>query len=136
MPEAELFVEGERKLGLYTVRIARYRTTGWSPTIPPLEMMVTNRRLFLRPEVRKKYPPASIPRSYIKSVREVDLDAMHGLAISLTTGHNIYIYIDKENADRIVEDIEAMKLPPPNFQFDAKIVESDIQRIIDFINRM
>ena len=134
--DAEMFVEGERLLGQHTVRIARYSSTGWSPTIPPLEITVTNRRLFIRPQVRKSYQPASIPKDYVTRVREVELGMLHGLAISLKTGHTLYNYIDKEHGDKLMEDIRAMLLPTPHFKFDEKIVEADIQRLVDFISHL
>ena len=40
--DTTMFVEGERQLGQHTVRIARHSEAGWSPTIPPLEITVTN----------------------------------------------------------------------------------------------
>ena len=134
--DTTMFVEGERQLGQHTVRIARHSEAGWSPTIPPLEITVTNRRLFIRPQVRKAYQPASIPKDYVTHVREVELGMLHGLAISLKTGHTLYNFIDKEHGDKLMEDIRAMLLPTPHFKFDEKVVEADIQRLIDFINRM
>lgn len=136
-PEADLFVEGERQLGRYTVRIARYTSTGdWSPTIPPLEVVVTNRRLFLRPQVRKSYPPASIPKTYIRHIKWVDLGPRPGLCMSLKTDHLIYMFIDKDHGEHMIEDISAMRAPTPRFHFDKKIIERDIQRLIDFIDSL
>jgi hypothetical protein len=66
----------------------------------------------------------------------VALDALHGLAISLATGHHIYLYIDKDNGDKIQEDIEAMRLPAPHFRFDQKVVEDDIRRLVQFIRSL
>lgn len=136
-PEADLFVEGERQLGRYTVRIARYSSTGdWSPTIPPLDVLVTNRRLFLRPQVRKAYPPASIPKSYIRHIKWVDLGPRPGLVMRLKTEHLIYMFIDKEQGENLIDDISAMRAPVPRFHFDNSVVERDIQRLIDFINSL
>lgn len=135
-PEAELFVEGERQLGRYSVTIARHNASGWSPTIPTLNALVTNRRLFLRPEVRKKYPPASIPAAYITKVSEVTLGDRNGLVIGLKTGHQIYIFISKQYSLRFIDDINAMQALPTRIRFDDKLVQQDIQRLINFINNL
>jgi hypothetical protein len=136
LPEMELYVEGERTLGHYTLRIARHSSSGWSPTIPPLDVTITNRRMFMRPASRKAHKPASIPQEYISQVKAVELGIMHGLCFSLSTGHYIYVYIDKENGDRLLEDIHAMKMPAPRFQFDDSLVQDDITRLISFINSL
>lgn len=135
-PEAELFVEGERLLGRYTVAIARYSNARWSQTIPPLQMTVTNRRLFIRPQTRKAYQPASIPNTYVTKFQPVELEDRSGIMIALKTGHQLYLYITKEEATRMLDDMSAMKAPPTKIRFDDTIVEQDIQRIIDFVNRL
>jgi hypothetical protein len=136
IPEASLFVEGERLLGRYTVSIGRYSNARWTPTPPPLHVVITNRRLFMRPQVRKNYTPASIPSNYIAKTQEMELGDHNGLMIALTTGHQIYIILSKEDRYRLMDDLSAMKAKPTRIQFDHGIIEQDIQRLIDFINRI
>lgn len=136
IPEAQQFVEGERLLGRYTIAIARYNNARWSSTIPTLHVTVTNRRMFMRPQTRKAYTPASIPSNYITKFRAVELDERNAIMIALSTGHQIYMYITKEEATRMLDDLSTMKAPPTKIRFDETIVEQDIQRIIDFITRL
>lgn len=135
-PDPDLLIEGERLLGLYTVSIARFANSRWSPTVPPLQVAVTNRRLLLRPQVRKSYPPASIPSTFITKVRDLELDGHYALIVSLTTGHQLYIFIGKEHRIKMMDDLNAMQIPPPRFHFDHNVVSQDIQRLIEFFNKL
>jgi hypothetical protein len=134
-PDTSQFVEGEKQLGRYTISIARYTGTQWSGTIPPLDVVTTNRRMFLRPQGRKKLEPASIPGNYIKKTLELEMSGQHGMVIGLKTGHMIYILIGVEHRAQLIDDIHKMKIKA-KVHFDPKIVEADIQRLITFINQL
>lgn len=134
--EQALFLPGERKLGQYQVAIARYALpSGWSPTVPPLNAMVTNYRLILQPQTRRPYTPASIPGNYITKVDEVFLDQHHhGVRICLKTGHQLYLLISYSQGSDMAHSLETMLTSPVGNTL--KIKSRDLSRIIRFITSL
>lgn len=134
--EEELFVQGEKRLGLYQVQIARPLTDGWAAAVPPLNAMVTNYRLILQPQTRKPYEPASIPSTYIVKVSDVTLGHRNGVLVALKTGHQLNMYIALDQVKKFTKDLRHMLTPPMRGHFATDLAERDIQRLIEFINRM
>jgi hypothetical protein len=131
----ELFVDGERQLGYYTIEIIRRVGNGWNPTVPPLHAVVSNYRLILKPQVRKAYTPASIPSNYFSNVNSIEIGRHKGIQVSLSTGHDLYIMVSQRDSENMVDDIRTMLEPAPDFHFDDKIAQADIKRLIDFFNK-
>ncbi|MBZ0285840.1 MAG: hypothetical protein K8L97_34250 [Anaerolineae bacterium] len=136
MFQEELILPGEHRLGEYQISIIRRIPTGWSPTVPPLDALVTNYRLLLKPQLRRPYPPASIPSSYITNVSEIDLGQKPGVKICLKTGHQIHMLISWSQASRLAEDIKAMLISPVGNIFIDKPIERDIKRLIRFVSQL
>jgi hypothetical protein len=136
LDEKALLLPGEHKLGQYQVAIARYTTsTGWSPTVPPLNALVTNYRLILQPQTRRPYTPASIPGPYITKVVEVNLgEHHHGLRIALKTGHQLYFLISWSQGSDMSRNLETMLTSPVGNTL--KIKPRDLNRLIRFISRL
>ncbi len=134
--EEEIFIEGEKRLGLYQVQIARPLSTGWAAAVPPLNAMVTNYRLILQPQTRKPYEPASIPNTYITKVSDVNLGPRNGILVALKTGHQLNMYIALDQIKKFSKDIKQMLTPPVRGHFATDLAENDIQRLIEFINRL
>lgn len=67
-----LLSSGEHLIGHYSVEIARRVDGMWTGTVPPLYATLTDRRLILQPQTRRRYEPAIIPRRAITAIREFD----------------------------------------------------------------
>jgi hypothetical protein len=134
--EAEIFVEGEIKLGQYQVAIVRYTTTGWVPTVPPLNAYVTNYRLILHPQTRRPYPPASIPNTYITQVSDIELAQRPAVKICLKTGHRIYLHTTWSESDNLTETMMRMLTSPIGNSFELKPAQRDLNRLIRFISKL
>jgi hypothetical protein len=134
--EDELFIQGEKRLGLYQVQIARPLSNGWAAAVPPLNAMVTNYRLILQPQTRKPYEPASIPNTYITKVTDVALGHRNGVLVALKTGHQLNMYIALDQIKKFSKDMRQMLTPPVRGHFANVLAERDIQRLIEFINRL
>lgn len=133
--ENEVFVDGERRLGRYTVVLLNQTSGGrWMPSIMQLDSMVTNYRLLLRP-FRKKYRPASLPAEYIKTVEMTRQGHYHCIKLLLITNHILYVMLSTGKLDDLLDDLHAMKSPAPNFHFDDKVAKKDIERLITFFGK-
>lgn len=129
--EAKVFVEDEKRLGMYTVQILRRTNRGWSPDILQMQAIVTNFRLLIKPFPRR-YTAASIPSSYIKKVENKEIERHKTVCLTLQTGHELYIILNPRQLENITEDLRAMIAPPPRFQFDETIAKEYISKMIAF----
>lgn len=128
-------VAGERRLGQYTVELLRQNADGeWSPAMMILDALVTNYRLMLRPH-RRKLAPATLPAQYIKDVHLVLRGKYHSLELSLSTGHLLALILSTGHLDHLYDDLRAMKVPQPRFQFDDTIAQQDIERLISYFSQ-
>lgn len=134
--EAEILIQGEHKLGQYQVEIARRGDSGWVPTVPPLHAMVTNYRIVLQPQTRRRYVPASIPANYIVSVNEVELGNRTGTRIILKTGHHIHLYVSWAEDLALAEALKVMLTSPVGSHFHDRLALRDIKRLIHFIDSL
>lgn len=132
--DKDVFVEGERRLGRYTVVILRQSGEHWEPSMLQLDATVTNFRLLLRPH-RKKYKPASLPEQYITAIEKMLKGRYHCIEVQLSTKHVLYLMLSTGRLDNFYDDLHAMKAPRPHFQFDDNIAKQDIDRLITFFGR-
>jgi hypothetical protein len=133
----DLFVRGEKTLGSYQLQIARRTISGWTVTVPPLHALVTNYRLILWPQTRRQYPPASIPRSYIVSVNNVQLEHRNAVLLRLKTGHEVNVIVSLSEGGPFTEMVQRMLTPPFLGRiFAARLPKQDLQRLIDLIERI
>ena len=130
---SEIFVENERQLGRYSVEILMPTGGGWQPAVMPLEALVSNFRLLLKP-FRKKYSHASIPSSYLTKVYENKLSNYLCVSLHLKTGHEIHLGTVSRYLPNLLEDLRAMRTPPPKFQFDESVARADIERLISYFH--
>lgn len=133
--DKELLIDGERRLGRYTVVLLNQSEGGrWMPAIMQLDATVTNYRLLLRP-FRKKYAPASLPKRYITSTAMTQQGNYHCIALELITNHILYLMLGTGKLEHLHDDLRAMKAPPPRFQFDDTVAKHDIERLITFFGK-
>lgn len=129
--ENEFLIDGERRLGRYTVVLLQQTSSGWLPSVLQLDALVTNYRLLLRPH-RRKYEPASLPAEYIRSIAITRHARFHVLAIELMTEHLLYLMMSSGKLDDLYDDMHAMLAPPPRFKWDEGVARRDIERLINF----
>lgn len=131
-PQIE-FVPGESQLGQYQLQIARLSSTGWSTTVPPLQAIVTNCRLILKPQTLKPYPPASIPQTYVISLRHRTFDRYPGVQVMLKGGYELNVVVGWSQTDLFVMHLRRMLIPASSIDWVPKLSENTLHRLIDFI---
>ncbi|MFQ3567791.1 MAG: hypothetical protein SNJ59_12420 [Aggregatilineales bacterium] len=135
--KADLLIDGERPLGTYHVRLVRFTYSGWTVTVPPLHAVVSNFRLILWPQTRRRYTPASLPRTYILGMGEVQLDERRGVLIRLRTGHQLFMIVHPSELPEFVLTLQSMLTPPVRGRiYTARPLRRDLQRIIHTIQRI
>jgi hypothetical protein len=127
---------GENPLGQYHVAINRRTTTGWAPTVPPLTALVTNFRLILYPQTRRRYKPASIPSTYIVQVTEMDIGHYRGFRILLREGLKLYITVSWSQDRDLGEALKTMLTVPLGNRFSRAPSIQELQRLIQYIGGM
>lgn len=131
-----LLLDGEHKLGQYQVEIIRHTTSGWAPTVPPLNALVTNYRLVLHPQTRRRYAPASIPSTAITQVSDVMLNHRQGVRIVLKEGLRLYIVVSWSQGDELTSTMKTMLTSPIGNAFSLSPAQEDLDRLIEFIKRL
>jgi len=129
--EADFFVDGEKRLGQYTVFIVERSGDNWLPAVMALDALVTNFRLMLRP-TRKKYAPAILPGHYIRGVEMTVRGRIHCVMLQLITGHELFLTPSTGKIEHFHEDLCAMKVPRRRFHADDSVARADIERLINY----
>ncbi len=97
-----------------------------------LSAMVTRYRLLLSPSpARKRYQPACLPGYHIKSVKITEQGGYHAVAISMPTGHVLYLTMSTGKLEDFHEHLTAISMPE-RVRFDERIERSDVQRLIGY----
>ncbi len=135
VPGSDLFVEGEHMLGSYHAEIARLANGRWSPTVPPLYATVSNRRLILQPQTRKKYAPASIPGKVIQSVDPIE-DLPRGVRIALKSGHEINLIVRWGSSTDFINDLRSSVVVVPARTYVPPLPVNDLQKLIEFVQTL
>ena len=133
--EKEILVEGEKRLGRYTVVLLQQSASQWFPSTLQLDAVVTNFRLLLRP-LRKKYTPASLPSTYIKTIKMTKKAHYNVIAMELITQHMLYAMVSSGKLDDLYDQLSVMHVGPPKIRFDEKVARRDIERLITFFDRV
>ena len=132
--EDALLLTGECKLGRYHVAILRHTSSGWVPTTPPVNVLVTNYRVLMHPQTRRQYQPAVIPSTFITQVGQADMGYHKGVRIGLKNGMRIYLTINWSENEDLTEAITKMLTSPLGNTFIPHPAEEDLNRIIAFIS--
>ena len=133
--EDALLLPGESKLGRYHVAILRHTSSGWVPTTPPLNALVTNYRLLMHPQTRRQYQPAIIPSSFITQVGKAELGYHKGVTIGLKNGMRLYMTINWSEDQELTDAITTM-LTSPLGTFIPHPAQEDLTRLIAFISHL
>jgi hypothetical protein len=133
--EEDIFIEGERRLGRYTVVILqRLDADNWVPSVMQLNTLISNYRIVLQP-FKRKYAPATLPAHYIRSVELTKTGNYNCVGITLMTDDVLYLMLGTGNLLDLYDDLRVMKTPPPKYKFDESVARTDIKRLIDFLRK-
>ncbi|QPC82698.1 hypothetical protein G4Y79_23940 [Phototrophicus methaneseepsis] len=125
---------GEKLLGSYTVVVLEHLAQGWQPTVMPLNAIVTNYRLTLKP-YKKKYQPATLPSHFMRRVMLTTRGGYNCIELTVRTEHALYLMLSTGRLDDLYHDLNAMVTPPPRFRFDDKVAQEDIKRLVQFLEK-
>lgn len=132
----ELLLEDEELIGHYSAQIVRWRDGEWITTLPTLYVILSDRRMILQPEARKRYEPAIIPRRYFTGVEELTMGIRHGVILRLKTGHQIGMFISGDPKRRILNYLQRCFVPPKPIEPKSQVDLEDIRRIIEYFDHL
>lgn len=130
MNDADYLLDGEASLGQFQISIMRYSSNGWVPTVPPLQATVTNYRLLLQPQQRRRVDPASIPNTFVTRVQDVSLDGRIGVAIHLKTGHQMHFVTQGGAGNSFSACVRRMLASPVGNRFEDDLDARDLLLLI------
>lgn len=135
MISEDIFIEGERKLGRYTIVILQPLDDGaWRPATMQLHGLITNYRIILQP-FKKKYTPATLPSHYIRAVEIAQQGGHNCIELTLITNDKLYLMLGTGNLDDVLYDLRTMKAPPPKYKFDDNVAKTSIERLITYLKK-
>lgn len=132
----DVLEEGEKLQGQFNVEIARRLHGEWVSTVPPLYLILTDRRMIMQPQVRKRHQPAIIPISAIRRVVEMDHRFRFGVLIHLSNDMILSLLLPSNQSKAFVRHIRAVTLPPPPVEFVERIELGSLERIITFVKTL
>ncbi len=143
-----LLLEGEQFIGTYSVEIARWNGDRWTATVPPLYASLTDQRLILHPQTRRRYEPAIIPRSTIRRVAELDSVYRRGVVIYLRDGTPLTIFAAGNQGETFMNHLFAahrvtrtVAQTPPQFapcpvEFETNVEIDRLRRLIACVEQI
>jgi hypothetical protein len=131
----QVLLTGENFIGDYNVEIARWKDGEWSAMIPPLYMIMTDRRIVLQAHSRKHYEPAIIPAEFIDGIQEFTFRYRHGIILILTTEQKIGLFIPNLRHDEIINNMHTISAPTKKpDDFEAQLDMGSLQKLIDYVS--
>jgi hypothetical protein len=141
IPDSEILLPGESILGNYNAAVARWSTDRWVSTIPALYAAVTQQRLILRPQARKRYEPAIIPGRSILNIEAKTLatgnnNHRQGVVIRLKQNYHFTLFINPRDSGNFVQYIRAMAALPPSKTYEPPLEPDALQKLINFLESL
>jgi hypothetical protein len=127
----DLLRDDESIVGRYTVEIARWNGDRLSSTVPPISVALTNQRLILTPQTRKRYEPAIIPAPFISSVNPVRSERS-GACITLKNGYQINFFITTNVHRQFIEQLRALTRPAALRTYTPPIDLDALQKLVAY----
>jgi len=134
--EEDIFIEGERRLGRYSVVLLQPVEGGkrWIPSTTALNALISNYRLILQP-YKRKYAPAILPARYIRDVSQTQVSGYNCVSLTLITGDQFHLMLGTGSLDHLYDDLRVMKTRPLKIQIDEPIDPQAVRRLINFLRR-
>lgn len=135
--DENLLLPGEVIRSRYQIAIARRtRTAEWVPTVPPLDAAVTNYRLLLRPQTRRRMPPAVIPGAAINQVKAVAFGYRQGVRLILRNGMHLYLMVSWRDGDPLDVALERLLTPSVSRGYSARPSTTNLLRLVQTIKKL
>jgi hypothetical protein len=132
LPESEILTADEQVIGRYQAEIARWGNGRWASTIPPIYMLITNQRLILQAQTRKRYEPASIPARAIRAVDDLKAHRQ-GIVVTLKNDQRIHLFISHGHDQSLINQIRAIADLPPVKTYNLPLNVDGLQKLIEFV---
>ena len=131
----DILRDGETLVGNFHVEIVRWTGHEWASTPPPLYVILTDHRIVLQPQIRKRHEPAIIPARYITHVEELRTDRRRGIILRLKTGHRIGMFIAGDNRF-VLRAVHKMMAPSSPVKFESDLELSSIRKMIEYLGSL
>jgi hypothetical protein len=131
IPESEILLPDESVKGRYQVEVARWSKDRYVSTVPALYATMTDRRLILQPQTRKRYDPAIIPGAVIADARPLKSER-RGVTIHLKSDYKINLFVSGGSNAQLINQLRELAALPPSREFDPPIDPDGLQRLIEF----
>lgn len=132
IPESELLLTDEQVVGRYQMEIARWTHDRFVSTVPPLYVLITNQRIILQPQTRKKYEPAVIPGSFIANASQLKAER-RGISIRLKSDYTINLFVSGGNIGALLEQVCVLAALPPKRDYQIPLDSAGLQKLISFL---
>lgn len=130
--EQELLSPHERVIERFNAQIVRKHDGRWQHTVPAIYVLLTDLRLILQPQTRKRYEPATIPLRYIRRVKRLKA-ASYGFSLHLKSGPTIYLFASWSSQIDLIELLEELAEVPYAREYEAPLAVPDIHKLIEFV---
>lgn len=136
-----LLLPEEQHIGTYSVEIARWNGGRWTATVPPLYASLTDKRLILHPQTRRRYDPAIIPRYYIRRITDLNDPYRRGVVLHLHGGTPVSIFAAGQQGETFIHHLTGLSprdslLPACPVRFDQRIDGERLRRLIQRIEAL
>ncbi len=130
--EQELLDPHERVIERFNAQIMRKNGGRWQHTVPAIYVLLTDLRLILQPQTRKRYEPASIPLRYIRMVKRLK-SGSYGFSLHLKSGPTIYLFASWTSQIDLIELLQELAEVPYAREYEAPLALPEIQKLIDYV---
>lgn len=131
MQEDEILHPEEVILGRYTGEIARYVNDRYDATLPSLYVLVTDKRIIMWPQVRKKYEPAVIYGKYISGIGLLK-SRRSGVSLRIKNGYVIHLFVQRNRISEFMSQVRDIAKLPPLKEYHLPLSDKELNRIISF----
>lgn len=125
----EYLLDDEQIQGNYNIEIARWSNGRFTTTVPALYATITDMRMVLVPQTRKRYEPASIHGSIIANIEPLD-SVRPGICLRLTTGQCITMFLPVVAPDTFKQQLNALTKSDKTYNVPLSL--TGLQRLIAF----
>jgi len=136
VPESELLNEGETVIGRYNVEIARVTRDGrFTSTVPPIFIIITDKRMILQPQTRKRYAPAIIHGQFIKNAQQLK-NERSGTTIILKNDYRINLFITTNLNPTFINQVRQLALLPPIKDYALPLSIDGLSKLIQYFEHL
>ncbi len=136
MPESELLNEGETVVGRYSVEIARMTQDGrFTSTVPTIFIIITEQRMILQPQTRKRYAPAIIHGHLIKNAHPLKTNRS-GTTIILKNNYQINLFVTTNLNQTFINQVRQLAALPPIKDFALPLSMAALAKLIAHLEQI